>query len=588
MNTPQHTLRPYLEMIEKQCQLLDRDKLIQLILDLAKQIDADKRNDFLETFEFEFQSSLPTKSRQIPTVSQATLSELLEEIAEFHKIIQTRVSSIEDGTYWDDPDDDDDDWDDSYYLDNDPEPMNHEQMEALTDFFGEADHLFLHGEKAAAKMIYNSLFVLVEEIEEDGFLPEFKVNLREARARMARCVYELSAQDERVDAMLAVMHAGQLENNVNKFYLHNFPLLQDILDAETDELSDFDFFLASWQLVLSQKSFRNNRIADLLLEAVFLQSGSKAVGALARQWQDEQPRGYLYWLQQLEREKNWPLLRDAGLETLQALPPGQKRVEATNFLLTAANRLDDDATTLFGFRERFRSNPRDSSLLDLLSEAERQQVREQELEKVCVFCNKTEPEYGDRLLLIKALLMAGKIDQAFELGNQDKISGWSHSATGLLFASALYLLCRGNKTCSLIHRQLEDYGGCSTIFFDSCSSHPIIESRSGFEEIKHGLDLVNINSNTFNLDLYRKWTGTIGEQRVNHIVSNTHRSAYDSAAMVLGSLAEVMAASGEKKKAQALLTEYCKVLYNRHSAFRREVREAVGRSQILGGLGEGL
>ena len=108
MNTPQHTLRPYLEMIEKQCQLLDRDKLIQLILDLAKQIDADKRNDFLESF----QSVLPTESKQTSTGSQATLSELLEEIAEFHEIIQARVSSIADGSYWDDPDDDD--WEDSY------------------------------------------------------------------------------------------------------------------------------------------------------------------------------------------------------------------------------------------------------------------------------------------------------------------------------------------------------------------------------------------------------------------------------------------------------------------------------------------
>lgn len=184
--------------------------------------------------------------------------------------------------------------------------------------------------------------------------------------------------------------------------------------------------------------------------------------------------------------------------------------------------------------------------------------------------------------------MAGKIDQAFVLVKQDKISGWSHSATGLLFASVLYLLCGGSQTCSLIHRQLEEYGGVNIIFFDSYSSHPIKESRSGFEEIKHGLDLVNINSNTFNLDSYRKWTGTIGEQRVNDIVSNTHRSAYDRAAMVLGSLAEVMVANGDEKKAQALLTEYCKVLYNRHSAFRREVREAVGRSQILADLGEGL
>lgn len=582
MNTPQPALRPYLEIIEQQCQLLDRDQLIQLILDLAKQIDPGQRNNFLETF----QSILPIEGKQTTADSKTALPELQAEIEEFNKRLRARASSIEDGSYWDDPDDDD--WGDPYYLDNEPELMNHEQLAALTSFFREADHYFLHGEKTAAEMIYSSLFALIEEIEEDGFLPEFKVNLREARARMARCVYELSAQEERVDAMLEVMHASSLENGLNEFYLYNFPLLQDILDVETADLTDFDSFLASWQLALSQQTFRQNRIADLLLEAVFLQRGSEAVGVLARKWKKEQPRGYLYWLQQLEREKNWPVLSDAGLETLPVLPPGRNRLEAANFLISAANHLGDDPITLIGFRERFRSKPDDSTLLDLLTEANQQQVREQELEDICIFCAKTKPESGEQLLLVKALLMAGKFDQAFALSKQDKISGWSQNATGLLFASALYLLCGGNATCSLIHRQLEEYGGCHTIFFDSYSTQPIKENRSGFEEIKHGLDLVDTDSQSIDLDSYRKWAGTLGEQRVNHIVSNTHRSGYKRAATVLCSLAETMAAKGEKKKAQALLQEYCKVLYNRHTAFRREVREAVGSSEILSGMSREL
>ena len=582
MNTLQPALRPYLEIIEKQCRLLDRDKLIQLILALAKQAAPSKRNDFLENFH----SILQTGAKQTITDPETDLAGLLTEIEELHEIIQDRVISINDGSYCDDPDDDE--WEDSYYRDNDPEPMNHEQTAALTDFFGEADHHFMHGEKTAAKMIYGGLFAIINEIEEYDFSPDLEIDLRETRARLARCVYILSSQEKRIDAMLAVMHASQLENDLNEFDLHNFPLLQDILDAETADLADFDSFLASWQSALSQQTFRRNRIADLLLEAVFLQSGSEAVGELAREWQNEQPRGYLYWLQQLEREKNWSVLRDAGLETLRALPPDRNRVKATDFLITAARHLGDDTTTLTGFRERFRSKPADSTLLDLLTEANRQQVRAQELEEVCIFCAKTKPESGEQLLLVKALLMAGKIDQAFALCKKDKISGWSYGATGLLFASALYLLCDGNSTCSLIHQQLEDYGGCNTIFFDSYSTHPIEENRSGFEEIKHGLDLVDTDSKTLDLDSYRKWAGTIGEQRVNHIVSNTHRSAYDRAATVLGSLAETMAAKGEKKKAQALLHEYCKVLYNHHTAFRREVRDAVGSSQILGGLGGGL
>jgi len=50
MRTTKPALRPYLETIEKQCQPLDRDSLIQLILDLVKQLDTEKRSAFLQTF----------------------------------------------------------------------------------------------------------------------------------------------------------------------------------------------------------------------------------------------------------------------------------------------------------------------------------------------------------------------------------------------------------------------------------------------------------------------------------------------------------------------------------------------------------
>ena len=68
---------------------------------------------------------------------------------------------------------------------------------------------------------------------------------------------------------------------------------------------------------------------------------------------------------------------------------------------------------------------------------------------------------------------------------------------------------------------------------------------------------------------------------MDDIVSNTHRGAYDRAAMVLGSLAEVFAAKGETKTAQNLFHEFCKQKYNRHTAFKREVRSVIAGSRLL-------
>ncbi len=582
MKTTHPTLRPYLETIEKHCKLLDRDSLVQLILDIAKQVEPGKRNNFLQTFHAE----LPQKEIQTASVSKTQLDELLADIEDLRQEILTRIQSIKDGSYWEDPDDEDE-WQDSYYGHDDPDLINDVQGDCLADFFGEADSHFLHGNKEASHTIYNVLFSLINEAEEYSDFPDFNVDLLEARARLTRCVYELSPEEKRVDAMLVAMNADPQEDNFFRFRHRNLPLFRDVMDTDAENLPDLESFLTSWRTALGKHTFPNTRIADLLLEAALLQDGISAVSKLARDWQAKQPLGYLYWLQQLESEENWQELRDAAAEALIALPHGSDRREAAYFLVISGQKLSEDHTILTGYRERFNSKPGEASLLALVEEADRQQVRAKELDEIHTFLSQRKPEYGEEELLIKSLLMAGEVNQAFALCKKEKAVGWSSGgATGLLFASVLYLLCKGDNSCTLTKSVLEDYADSNTIYFNSYKDRSTAPSTSGFLEIVHGLDRVDTTS--LDLDQYRQWSGTIGEKRVNEIVSNTHRSAYGSAAMVLGSLAETMAAAGNNNKAQALLHEYCKVLYNRHTAFKREVREAVGRSKILCSLGDGL
>ena len=80
---------------------------------------------------------------------------------------------------------------------------------------------------------------------------------------------------------------------------------------------------------------------------------------------------------------------------------------------------------------------------------------------------------------------------------------------------------------------------------------------------------------------YLSWAEKIGKMRIDHIVSNKHRRAYERAAQVLGSLAEVYAATGKKTKAAKILHKYYNEKYNRFSAFRREVKAVVMGSDIL-------
>ena len=80
-------------------------------------------------------------------------------------------------------------------------------------------------------------------------------------------------------------------------------------------------------------------------------------------------------------------------------------------------------------------------------------------------------------------------------------------------------------------------------------------------------------------------TGTeIGKKRIDHIVTNKYRKAYERAAQVLGALSETYIAIGEKSKAKRIIHTFYSEKYNRYSAFRREVKKVVMDSDMLNHL----
>lgn len=116
--------------------------------------------------------------------------------------------------------------------------------------------------------------------------------------------------------------------------------------------------------------------------------------------------------------------------------------------------------------------------------------------------------------------------------------------------------------------------------------NPALKPSPGASKIKTGLGLAS--PSPADLARFRKWAEDIGQKRIQNIVGYKHRDAYDRAAMVLGALAEALAATGEKNRAQVLLQDYCKTRFNRHTAFRTAVRQAVQTSPPLKGMAAGL
>ena len=80
---------------------------------------------------------------------------------------------------------------------------------------------------------------------------------------------------------------------------------------------------------------------------------------------------------------------------------------------------------------------------------------------------------------------------------------------------------------------------------------------------------------------YFTWAEKIGKKRIEHIVSNKHRNAYDRAAQVLGALAEVYLATGQKKKATGIVKRYYYDKFKRFRVSRNEVTAVFSESDQL-------
>ena len=82
---------------------------------------------------------------------------------------------------------------------------------------------------------------------------------------------------------------------------------------------------------------------------------------------------------------------------------------------------------------------------------------------------------------------------------------------------------------------------------------------------------------------YLAWCLSVADKRVREILTNSYRNAYSRAALVLAGLAECLIEPDDPDTAKELLRNYCRVEFSRFSAFRREMREVVGRSPLMVG-----
>jgi hypothetical protein len=566
-------LKPYLDTLVDHCSRLSNDELKDIIIGLAKDVPTSGRVQFLEKVEAFLPGGKPAvRSRPEP------MEQILEDIEALKESIEERVEAIEDGSYWDDPDD----WDyDSY--DEEPDHISDVQNEELGSFFEMAENLFLDDRLEDARKVYQALFGLLRYIDDYSYVslgPENDV--REARARYCRCVFETSDPKKRLNEFASAMEIDATDRYHGNTYDEDYPLLKDVIDSKTGEMTDLASFMRTWKTWLSKQG-TEARAAMLLLEATNHLKGIEGVSKLARKWKSSQPRGYLFWLSLLKQENDLKNVIRVSKEGLKAIEDGGFRERIAEFIISAAEKLQDPKQLLLGKRERFISRANDRNLLDLVDEAKKQNARDKELDAVIKFFKAQKMDPERKILYVKALLMVGRLSEAAAMAKKEKSVGWSyHSHAGVVFGAVLSVLADHSEKAGAIQQILKWYANETSIFSERVS----VDDGKGTSFYGEIVDGLKRNKGTrHQAESAFSWAEKIGKGRIDHIVSNKHRRAYERAAQVLGALADAYLAMGRKEVANRILNQYYNKKYNRHSAFRREVQNVVRSSDLLKNAG---
>ena len=563
-------LKPYMDEIEAMCRESTHDVLIHAIIDLAAEKKINERFDFLVKIR-----SLLGKKKSCEPLGVDTVLKMEQNIAALDEDMNERIEFIESGEYWDH------DRVDCY--DDDPNEFSDEQIEECESYFQEADRFFMSGRNAEARRIYEALFTLIDKYAGlDRYVgdADSDIDILEEYARFCRCVYETASPESRVQEMIDVMkiHEPMGDHEFTSAAIR-LPMLQDVKEAKHEEIPHWKAFLLDWQKELWEVN--SSRAQLLLLEATHWLDGIAGVGCLAEKWGAAQPRAYLFWLRLLMNSQQWQDVQNVAGNGLKILPASKIRAEIASCLHRASVSLNDPDAQITGLRERFYSVQSTENLLDLIDAAEKFDRRALELTKVTQWikaemtCRQNNESFYKKYY-VYGLLMAGDLSVALTCVRENTCIGWSTNNTGLVFASIVAYLSGLPENAKSIDICLHRYTDENA--WDYSLPGKYSQAKRLYRQIHSGIKRCDSTGEKSEM---ATWIVKIGRERAHHIVSNTHRKAYDRAAEVLGALAEYYASMNRMETGANLLREFY-FRYSRHSAFRTALRSVVKQSPLLG------
>lgn len=563
-----------LDELDARLRILTAEELRAAILGHAERLAQRDRTAFLAIFP-EAVSKSPAHGRQ---PGEDTDSDLIGDIDTFTAQLDDSDSSDE--WAWD-RDDGDDHWDDS-------SGPNSGWPEEMDDLFRRAAESFVRGDLNLARVAYWRLlhvFLDGHEAFGDSETPEdlVETDLREATACYLRALYETVPPDERAARLFEELR--ELE------YVGGLVTLADVAGTRREALPELEAFLPDWlrRLAAAPHDWLRYRGRSLLVEAARLHRGHAGLADLARARVDDLPQLMLDWVDALEAdgcEDDAIAACREGLERIEDRSASEVRAQLADRLAIVAGRRRLADVTLEARRTAWRSGPSQRRLLELVAAANQLSVTQEVIDAEADRAD----DCSNPRLACAVLLLAGRVEPAIVQMYDARPLGWSHSDhPGPVVVPYLLVAATGGDA------PLRRTGSALGQLFAEMDVRRLIGPGPDLDELMALDENLMPGDRPLLAELLatrvaaqhasdhereRWFTAALAtiQRRTAAVVEGKQRGAYARVAMLVVAAAESLmqrGGSGANLIAETLSR------YPRHTAFRREVDEAVHASPLL-------
>lgn len=565
-------LGEFLAVLEQRLAALPVDDLLAALVAHAERLPVRDREAFLAIF--------PAPSAvvsQVPgprAVPSPDGTRLLADIDVF--VDRVRSGAFFEGWGWDDDLHEERAWGDESWVGE------------MDDLFAVAADAFLAGDLALARDAYGRLLGTFDLDQEVGTfcgpsIPSDMVatDVPEAVARYLRAVYETTPLSERAEELY--------DRYADLNHLAPATSLHTIADTQRAGLPDLDDFLPAWIEVLTEHTSghwaRDHQ--RLLTEATVCYAGTDGLATVARRPGDHQSTAYLDWIDALTRDGR---LDDAAAAAREALiitgPPAERSAEVADRLGDLTARLGDRAAALDARRTAWRTHRTRSRLLALIvaADAAGQRTGAVEAEADLV------PAAPDRLGC-ELLLLADRIDAAATALVASDPLGWSSPehpgpvVWPFLLAAAVAPVVPATET------QLgQQFATIDTT--DRWHGYSSLDRHHGDDDTDRAsaapprlssLLACHIADRPGGAQQRQQWLDaarSVADRRIDAVVGNKHRGAYQRVAVLAVAYAEALALAADQAAGAAFIAA-TRSRYPRHVAFRDELDRATAASPLL-------